>query len=87
MVDSYRQYFSLFHSCFSGGIREFKEKVRLPCDDKKIRSAHQDYLLEALTFFETEAEDAAVMARWMYIEELAVSNNFDFNILVHLAEL
>lgn len=56
---------------YDGGIREFKEKVRLPCDDKKIRSAHQDYLLEALTFFETEAEDAAVMARWMYIEELA----------------
>lgn len=56
---------------YDGGIREFKEKVCLPCDDRKIRNAHQDYLLEALTFFETEAEDTAVMARWIYIEELA----------------
>lgn len=67
-------------SWFSGGIREFKEKVCLPCDDRKIRNAHQDYLLEALTFFETEAEDTAVMARWMYIEELAVNNEFDVDI-------
>ena len=55
----------------------------LPCDDRKIRNAHQDYLLEALTFFETEAEDTAVMARWIYIEELAVNNEFDVDIWIH----
>ena len=55
-------------------MREFRERVQLPCDDKKIRSAHEDHLLEALTFFESESEDTAVMARWIYIEELAVNN-------------
>ena len=80
IVDSFRQYFNFFNFWFSGGIREFKEKVCLPCDDRKIRNAHQDYLLEALTFFETEAEDTAVMARWIYIEELAVNNEFDVDI-------
>ena len=53
-------------------MKEFKERVRLPCDDKKIRSSHEDHLLEALTFFESETEDTTVTARWLYMEELAV---------------
>ena len=46
--------------------------MRLPCDDKKIRSSHEDHLLEALTFFESKTEDISVTARWLYMEELAV---------------
>ena len=55
-------------------MKEFKERVRLPCDDNKIRSSrsHEDHLLEALTFFESETEDTTVTARWLYMEELAV---------------
>ena len=53
-------------------MKEFKEKVRLPCDDKKIRSSHEDHLLEALTFFESETGDTTVTARWLYMEKLAV---------------
>ena len=53
-------------------MKEFKDRVRLPCDDKKIRSSHEDHLLEALTFFERETEDITVTARWRYMEELAV---------------
>ena len=53
-------------------MKEFKERVRLPCDDKKIRSSHEDHLFEALTFFERETEDTAVTARWLYMEDLAV---------------
>jgi len=55
-------------------MKEFRERVRLPCDDKKIRSSHEDHLLEALTFFESETEDTTVTARWLYMEELAVIN-------------
>lgn len=54
-------------------MKEFRERVRLPCDDRKIRSSHEDHLLEALTFFESETEDTSVTARWLYMEELAVS--------------
>lgn len=53
-------------------MKEFRERVRLPCDDKKIRSSHENHLLEALTFFESETEDTTVTARWRYMEELAV---------------
>ena len=53
-------------------MKEFKERVRLPCDDKMIRSSHEDHLLEALTFFERETEDTTVTARWRYMEDLAV---------------
>ncbi|XP_020609282.1 guanylate-binding protein 1-like [Orbicella faveolata] len=56
---------------YEGGMKEFRERVRLPCDDKKIRSSHEDHLLEALTFFESETEDTTVTARWLYMEELA----------------
>ena len=48
------------------------ERLGLPCDDRKIRQHHEDYLLEALTFFESYTEDIEVTARWIYIEELAV---------------
>lgn len=53
-------------------MKEFKEGVCLPCDDKKIRSSHEEHLLGALTFFESETEDTTVTARWLYLEELAV---------------
>ena len=53
-------------------MKEFKERARLPCDDKKIRSSHEDHLLEALTFFERETGDTTVTARWLYMEDLAV---------------
>ena len=53
-------------------MKEFRERVRLPCDDKKIRSSHEDHLLQALTFFESETEDTTVTARWLYMEELTV---------------
>ena len=63
-------------------MKEFKERVRLPCDDKKIRSSHEDHLLKALTFFESETtstnddetKDTTVAARWLYMEELAVDH-------------
>ena len=53
-------------------MKELKERVRLPCDDKKIRNSHEEHLLEALMFFESETEDTTVTARWLYMEELAV---------------
>ena len=53
-------------------MKEFKERVRLPCDDKKIRNSHEEHLLEALMFFERETEDTTATARWLYMEELAV---------------
>ncbi|KAL9979025.1 hypothetical protein ACROYT_G016617 [Oculina patagonica] len=56
---------------YEGGMKEFRERIRLPCDDRKIRSSHEDHLLEALTFFESETEDTSVTARWLYMEELA----------------
>ena len=68
-----RHNFLLFLFLFRGGMKEFKERARLPCDDKKIRSSHEDHLLEALTFFESETEDTTVAARWLYMEELAVA--------------
>ncbi|KAL9979036.1 hypothetical protein ACROYT_G016628 [Oculina patagonica] len=55
---------------YEGGMKEFRERIRLPCDDRKIRSSHEDHLLEALTFFESETEETSVTARWLYMEEL-----------------
>lgn len=68
-----KEYFLLLVSIFRGGMKEFRERVRLPCDDRKIRSSHEEHLLEALTFFESETEDTAVTARWLYMEELGVN--------------
>ena len=64
--------FPYFNFLFRGGMKEFKGRVRLPCDDKKIRSSHEDHLLEALTFFESKTEDTTSTARWLYMEKLAV---------------
>ena len=53
-------------------MKDLMGRIRLPCDDRKIRQYHEDQLLEALTFFESLTEDVEVTARWIYIEELAV---------------
>ena len=47
--------------------------MHLPCDGKKIRSSHENSLLEALTFFERETKDVVVTARRIYMEELEVN--------------
>jgi len=68
-------------------MKEFKERVRLPCDDKKIRSSHEDHLLEALTFFESETEDTTVTARWLYMEDLAVNKYYLMHGLLYQMKL
>ena len=57
-------------------MRKFREKVRLPCDDKEIHSSHENHLQGALTFFESATQDTARMARVVYIVDLVVNTEF-----------